>query len=497
MFENQDFRGNVFDRRGFLAHMRTGLAGMALTSLLSRDGLLAGAAAAHRPYRPSIDPRHPHAVRPAHHSPQARSVLMIFMSGAFSHVDTFDFKPELIKHHGQQLPGADQVTNFFGSPGLLQKPYYGFRPRGTVGKMVSDLLPNLADLVDDFCFIHSLTAKTNNHAPAENFMSTGFTRAGFPSMGAWVNYALGTENENLPSFVALPDPRGLPQSTGNNWGAGFLPAVFQGTPLGATRPIRNLLPPESVSAQADAASRELLEFLNRRHGRRFPGDSELEARISSYQLAAQMQLSVPEIADLTTEPEHILRMYGADDATRPVAKRDFARNCVLARRLIEQGVRFVQLFNGANTAGEGENDWDGHTKLKEQYDRQGEVFDQPAAALIRDLKQRGLLEDTLVVFCTEFGRMPTLQQTASGRDHNPHGFTCWLAGAGVKAPFSYGSTDEFGFRATENIVEVYDFNATVLHLLGLDHEKLTYLHNGFERRLTDVHGHVLRDVLVS
>ena len=486
---------DFFDRRGFLAHMRTGLAGVALTSLLSDAGLLATAATHQNSLHPPIDPRRPHTPRPSHHPPQAQRVLMIFCSGAISQVDTFDYKPELVKRDGQALPGADKITNFFGPPGVLAKPYYAFRPRGRVGKMTSDLLPDLGDLVDDFCFIHSLKAKTNNHAPAENFLSTGFTRAGFPSMGAWVNYALGSDNENLPAFVAIPDPRGLPQSTGNNWGSGFLPAVFQGTPLGATRPIHNLVRPDSVSQHTDVASRELLELLNRRHSERHPGDSDLEARIASYQLAAQMQLSVPQIADLSTEPKHILKMYGADEATKPQIKRDFARNCLLARRLIEHGVRFVQLFNGANTAGEGANDWDGHTKLKEQYDRHGVTFDQPAAALIRDLKQRGLLADTLVVSCTEFGRMPTLQQTASGRDHNPHGFTCWLAGAGVKAPFSYGATDEFGFRATENISEVYDFNATILHLLGLDHEQLTYRHNGFDRRLTDVHGHVIEDIL--
>ena len=489
------FEREFLDRRRFLSQLNTGLAGVALTSLLSDAGVLGSEPAPQNSQRRSIDPRRPHEARPSHHRPQAQRVVMIFCSGAMSQVDTFDYKPELVKRDGQPLPGAETLRNFFGPPGALAKPYYEFRPRGRVGKMTSDLLPKLGDLADDFCFIHSLKGTTNNHAPAENFLSTGFTRAGLPSMGAWVCYALGSENEDLPAFIAIPDPRGLPQSTGNNWGAGFLPAVFQGTPLGVTRPIRNLVRPESVSRRADVASRELLELLNRRHIERHPEDSDLEARIASYQLAAQMQLSVPQIANLATEPKHILKMYGADESTKPQIKRDFARNCLLARRLIEQGVRFVQLFNGANTAGEGENDWDGHKNLKEQYDRHGWTLDQPAAALIHDLKQRGLLETTLVVFCTEFGRMPTLQQTASGRDHNPHGFTCWLAGAGVKTPFSYGATDEFGFRAAENIATVYDLNATILHLLGLDHEQLTYHHNGFDRRLTDVHGHVIQDIL--
>jgi hypothetical protein len=307
---------------------------------------------------------------------------------------------------------------------------------------------------------------------------------------------LGTENDDLPAFVAIPDPRGLPQSTGNNWGAGFLPAVFQGVPWNAARPIRNLARPESISPSADADASALLEMLNKQHLHRHPGDAELEARIASYRLAARMQLSVPRIMDLSTESPHTLQSYGADAATQPEPKRLFAQNCILARRLLEQGVRFVQLFNGANTGGEGVNDWDGHTLLRKQYDRQGWVLDQPVAALISDLKQRGLLEETLVVFCTEFGRMPTLQQKANGRDHNPRGFTCWLAGAGVKAPFTYGATDEFGFRAVEQVATVYDFNATILRLLGLDHERLTYRHNGFDRRLTDVHGHVLEDIVV-
>jgi hypothetical protein len=324
-------------------------------------------------------------------------------------------------------------------------------------------------------------------------MSTGFTLDGFPSMGAWVNYALGSENEELPAYVAIPDPRGVPQSGSNNWAAGFLPAVFQGTAYNAARPVRHLAPPSGSTPERERATRDYLQLLNERHLARFPGDAELAARIASYELAAKMQTSLPEVADLKKESAGTLQMYGANDADP--TKAGFARNCLLARRLVERGVRFVQVFNGAYAMGEGVGNWDGHKKIDEQYAIHGPILDQPAAALLTDLKQRGLLADTLVAFCTEFGRMPTFQKGASGRDHNPHGFTVWLTGAGVRAPFSYGATDEFGYKAVENVATVYDFHATILHLLGLDHRRLSFYHNGIERRLTDVHGKVIEPVL--
>jgi hypothetical protein len=417
---------------------------------------------------------------------------LIFCSGALSHLDTFDYKPELIKHDGQPMPGGGLIT-FQGENGALTAPRYTFRPRGQCGKMTSDLLPQLGELADDMCFIHSLTSKTNTHGPGENFMSTGFTLDGFPSMGAWVNYALGSENQELPAYVAIPDPRGVPQSGSNNWAAGFLPAVFQGTAFNAARPVSHLAPPPGSTSQRERATRDFLQLLNERHLARFPGDTELAARIASYELAAKMQTSIPEVGSLDNESPHTLEMYGVNDSN--ALKAGFARNCLLARRLIERGVRFVQLFNGAYAMGEGVGNWDGHKKIYEQYAVHGPILDQPAAALLKDLKQRGLLADTLVVFCTEFGRMPTFQKGASGRDHNPHGFTAWLAGASVKAPFSYGATDEFGYRAVENVATVYDFHATILHLLGLDHQRLTFYHNGIERRLTDVHGEVIEQVL--
>tara|TARA_B100000519_G_scaffold193957_1_gene197167 strand:- start:646 stop:1698 length:1053 start_codon:yes stop_codon:yes gene_type:complete len=348
------------------------------------------------------------------------------------------------------------------------------------------------------CFIHSMVGKTNTHGPGENYMCTGFTLDGFPSAGAWTTYALGSETEDLPAYVAIPDVRGTPQSSVNCWGPGFLPAAFQGTAFNAAKPLSNLTVPKGISKATDDATRAFLERQNRRHLRNHEGDTELAARIASYQLAARMQLSIPEVTDLSREPAHVLKAYGADDAGSKVAdlRAAYGRNCILARRLIEKGVRFVQLFNGAyQTGGEGVSNWDGHKVIEKQYSVHGPVLDQPTAALLRDLRTRGLLEDTLVVFCSEFGRMPTFQKGASGRDHNPSGFTTWLAGAGVKAPFSYGSSDDFSYKAVKDIVTVYDFYATILHILGLDHERLSFYHNGIERRLTDVHGHVVKGIL--
>jgi uncharacterized protein (DUF1501 family) len=347
-------------------------------------------------------------------------------------------------------------------------------------------------LTDEIAFIHSLTSKSNTHGPAENFLSTGFVLDGFPSLGAWVNYALGSENQDLPAFVSIIDPRGVPQNGSNNWGPGFLPAAFQATTLSAQEPVRHLMP-AGVSPAADRAARALLHNVNERHLERHPGDGKLAARIASYELAARMQLSVPEATDLASEPEHILKLYGATDESNPI-KAAFARNCILTRRLIERGVRFVQLFNGAYASG-GELNWDGHNKLKEQYDKHAAILDQPAAGLILDLKQRGLLEETLILWCTEFGRLPMFQKGAQGRDHNPDGFTCWLTGAGVRPGVSHGVTDELGLKAVEDVHPLYDLNATILHLLGLDHEKLTFQHNGIQRRLTNVEGRVIRQVL--
>ena len=482
----------LLDRRHFLRISSTGLGAIALTSLLGEDGLLARPGD-EKPWRPAVRPEAPFARRPPHFRPRARRILVIFCSGACSHLDTWDYKPELIRFHGKPMPGGDKLITFQGEQGHLTRSPYEFKPRGESGKYISDLVPNLAELADEMCFIHSLTAKSNTHGPGENQMSTGFVLDGFPSMGAWATYALGSVGDNLPAFVAIPDPRGVPQAGPNNWAAGFLPAVFQGVAFNADRPIPNLRRPATISAAADRSTRDFLKLLNERHLESYPGDSQLAARIASYELAAKMQLGAAEVGDLSREHPATLKAYGADSGNKN--KAAFARNCILARRLLERGVRFVQLFNGAYAMGEGVGNWDGHKQLKNQYDVHGPILDQPAAALLRDLKTRGLLEDTLVVWTTEFGRMPTFQKGARGRDHNPKGFTAWLAGAGVKRAFSYGATDEFGFRARENVLTLPDFHATILHILGLDHEKLTFYHNGLERKLTDVSGKVVKEVL--
>ena len=489
------------DRRNFLSHTASGLGSVALASLLSRDGLLAAqreSAPGKVPVRPAINSGRPHAARDPHFQPRAKQVLMIFCSGAISQVDTFDYKPELIRRHGTPMPGGENLITFQGQQGNLTRSPWRFRPRGQSGKMISDLLPKLGELADEMSFIHSMVGKTNTHGPGENYMCTGFTLDGFPSAGAWTTYALGSETEDLPAYVAIPDVRGTPQSSVNCWGPGFLPAAFQGTAFNASKPLGNLAMPGGVAKRTDEATRAFLERQNRRHLRSYEGDSELAARIASYQLAARMQMSIPDVTDLSREPAYILKSYGANDAGSKVAdlRAAYGRNCILARRLVEKGVRFVQLFNGAyQTGGEGVSNWDGHKSLEKQYSVHGSVLDQPTAALLKDLKERGLLEHTLVVFCSEFGRMPTFQKGASGRDHNPRGFTTWLAGAGVKTPFSYGATDDFGYEAVGDKVTVHDFYATILHLLGIDHERLSFYHNGIERRLTDVHGKVVKEIL--
>lgn len=481
----------LLDRRNFLQSGGAGLSAIALASLLAGEGRLS---AAEPPIRPDWSPERPTAPRKPHFAPKAQQVLVLFCSGALSHVDTFDYKPELVKRDGMPLPGAAGLVTFQGEQGNLTKPIWDFKPHGESGKMTSELLPRLGELADEFSFIHSMTAKSNTHGPAENQMSTGYVLEGFPAMGSWVSYALGSECQDLPSFVAIPDPRGVPQVGPNHWNSAFLPAVFQGTAFNADKPIPNLSTPARINAATETRSRDLLASLNRGLLERHPGDTELSARIAAYEMAARMQLSAAEVGDLSKESRGTWEMYGATD-TENTTKARFGKNCMLARRLLERGVRFVQLFNGSYAMGEGVGNWDGHKTLKTQYDIHGPILDQPAAALIRDLKQRGMLDQTLVVFVTEFGRMPTFQKGASGRDHNPKGFTVFLCGAGVKRGFSYGATDEFGYQAVDRVSTIYDLHATLLHLLGLDHTRLSFYHNGIERRLTDVHGHVIEDIL--
>jgi hypothetical protein len=463
-------------RRHFLSRMTTGLAGVALTRLLARD-LWAGTSAAR-----------------THFTPKAKQVLQIFCPGAASHLDLWDHKPLLEKYHGTPLPGAGTEVTFQGKNGNLMKSPWAFRPAGRSGKMISSLLPEMARHVDDMAFIHSMTSRTNTHGPGCIAMNTGFTREGFPSAGAWISHALGSLNDSLPTYIAMQDIRGEPPNGKANWGNGFLPARHQGVVMASHLPLRNLARPSGVSAEADRAARDFLATVNREHADAHPGFDELNARIAAYELAAKMQLSAPAVADLSREPAHVHALYGTGD-TNPL-KAAYARNCLLARRFLEQGVRCVSLYCASRASSvDGLLNWDAHKTLKADYERHAPIFDQPTAALLTDLKQRGLLSDVLVIWCTEFGRMPTHQEGTTGRDHNPDAFTTWMTGAGVKGGVSYGATDEFGRRAAVDVATVYDFHATLLHLLGFDHERLTYYHNGANRRLTDVHGHVITPVL--
>jgi hypothetical protein len=487
----------LMSRRSFMGNTGFAMGALGLADLLAKDGLLASddpaAFSGKTPLRPDIQSDNPYAPRPPHAESPAKQVLVIFCPGAVSHIDTFDYKPGISKLHGKAAPFIPEVT-FEGPPGKIAKPFWEFKPRGKSGKMTSDLLPHLGELVDDFCFIHSLHTQTSAHPQGENFLHTGFTMEGFPSFGSWVTYALGSENSQFPAFVAINDPRGLARSGKNNFGNGFLPAAFQGTDFNSKNPPANLARPKSYSAADDRATNDLLARLNSKHLERYPGDANLAARIASYELAGRMQTSVPDVMAVSQEPKFIQREYGTGEGSE--LKREYAKNCILARRLLEKGVRVVQLFNGSDpSGGNGITNWDSHANILKTHAMQAEIMDQPTAALIHDLKRRGLLENTLVVWCTEFGRMPFLQGNGTGRDHNPDAFTCFLAGAGVKSGFSYGESDEFGFKAVVDPTSVYDFNATILHLMGLDHERLSYYHNGLERRLTNVHGHVVKDVL--
>ena len=486
----------LLDRRGFIGTAGLSTAALALANLLNNEDLLAADAktvSGMTPIRPDIDPNSPYAARKPHFKVPAQQVLVIYCPGAVSHLDTFDYKPALRKLHGQKPQGLPEVT-FEGPSGNIAKPFWEFRPRGQTGKMVSDLLPHLAEMTDDFCFLHAMSTDTSAHPQGENFINTGFTMEGFPSFGSWVTYALGTENQDLPAFVAINDPRGLARSGKNNFGNGFLPAAFQGTDFNAKNPPNNLKRPSSLSENADRGTVELLQRLNARHLQLYPGDANLAGRIASYELAGRMQTSVPKVMDLSGESESTLKAYGVEGGSE--LRGQYAKNCILARRLLEEGVRVVQLFNGSDPAGgNGITNWDSHSDILKTHAMQAEIMDQPTAALIDDMKQRRLLENTLVVWATEFGRMPFLQANGTGRDHNPGAFTCFLTGAGVKRGFSYGESDEFGFQSAINKTSVYDFNATLLHLMGLDHERLTFYHNGLERRLTNVHGQVIHDVL--
>ena len=470
-------------RRDFLRRAGGGFGMLALAGLLDKERLLG---------QPAPLGANPLASHAGHHGARAKSVIWLFINGGPSHVDTWDYKPELERRHGQELAGFDQNTGFFRDQvGPIMRSPFRFNRHGQSGKWVSEIFPNMARHVDKMAFIHSCWTDSNNHSPALLKINTGMTRMGFPCLGSWVTYGLGSESQNLPAFVVMYDTlgRGLPKGYAQNWGAGFLPSIFQGTalkPQGA--PIDNLFRPAELSAPQQRNQLDLLARLNGRQLAEHAGDSELAARIETFELAYRMQVAAPEALDLDRETETTRRLYGLENPRC----RHFARQCLIARRMVERGVRFVQIYSGGE---ENERSWDGHANIQANHTGFAGETDQPIAALLTDLENRGLLDETLVIWGGEFGRLPLVQRGGTGRDHNPHAFTVWLAGGGAKGGTSHGATDEIGHRAVEQRVSVHDLHATILHLMGLDHERLTYRYSGRDFRLTDVEGQVVQSVI--
>ena len=485
-------RTDLIPRRDFLSWSTHGLTAAAVAHLLSNDRSNAA-----EPVAGESDDRPPHL--PA----RCRQVIHVYLCGGLSQVDSFDYKPALAEYHGRQVPGSETPETFFGQVGLLRKADWGFQQYGESGLWVSDLFPHLAQVADELTVIRSMLADSANHTPATFQANTGFRLNGFPVLGSWLSYGLGCETDELPAYIVLPDHRGLPAGSTINWSNGFLPSRYQGVAFRAKgQPIDDLFPAEveGLSGQpirfrpeTEIATREFIAKLNDRH-MATRDESDLVARMKSYELAAKMQMSVPGVVDVGQETKETQSAYGLE---RPETA-DFGRNCLLARRLLEKGVRFVQLFSGGSF-GSPRINWDGHENMKENHSQEAARIDQPVAALLRDLRQRGMLDETLVLFTTEFGRTPFTQSAANvlglGRDHNMHGFSVWMAGGGLKKGIAYGKTDDIGWKSVENVVTWPDFHATILHLLGIDHERLTYYHNGIKRRLTNVHGTVVRDIL--
>lgn len=473
-------------RRELLRRMADGFAFCAASAMLHTETVRAAASS------------NPSQSKLTHHPPNATSVIEIFCPGGMSHVDTFDYRPELERLHGRPFDSELGKQTFAGIAGEYARSFWRFRQHGECGRWISSLFPGLATHVDDMAFIYSMQNKSALHGPAMFMMNSGFIRPGFPSMGAWVTYGLGCETDNLPAFVVLPDVRGLPPGGVLNWGAGFLPAVHQGTVFDAAegrQPIANLFPPAEFTELNSERGASFLKMLNQKHAENHPNDSLLEARIASYELAAKLQLHAPEAVSLDSESAKTQEMYAIhDEDIGP-----FGRQCLLARRLVERGVRFVQIFCGAeNTSSKKiRPNWDSHEDIVRDHGYWGRILDTGAHALLTDLKQRGLLDSTLVICTTEFGRQPFMQGRQKGRDHNPGAFTSWMAGGGIRGGSSYGTTDDAGFQAAENPCWSYDLHATALHLLGLNHEQLSFYHNGIQRRLTDVHGHVIREIIGS
>lgn len=469
-------------RRQVLQWATRGIGSTALLSMLIKDGLVL-----------AEPPQTVASNKSLHHPPKAKRVIHIVACGGVSQVDSFDYKPELERYHGKSLSG-DKPDVFFGQVGLLKKNDWEFRKRGESGLWISELFPHLAGVADELTVIRSMFAETSNHTPATFQENTGFRLNGFPVFGAWASYGLGSVSQDLPTFVVIPDPRGVPAGGSINWTNGFLSAQHQGVVVRSQgTPMDDLFHPPDSSPACESDLRQLLKSLNEQH-QLVRGDDDLAARMRSYEMAARMQRVVPEVTNLELETEETRRMYGADQKETA----DFGRACLLSRRMLESGVQFIQLFSGG-AFGSPRINWDGHEDMVQNHTQEALRIDLPIAGLITDLRRRGMLDDTLVLFTSEFGRTPFAQSASDvvgkGRDHNQFGFSVWMAGAGLKPGFAYGSTDEIGMRAVDNPVHWHDFHATVLHLLGIDHERLTFYHNGIRRRLTDVSGQVVSGIL--
>lgn len=468
---------SALSRRNLLASLGGGFGAIALQTMLAEEGV--------SDEGPSASPR-------LHHPAKARRVLQLFMNGGVSQMDTFDYKPELERQHGKKVDFGMNVAPT-SVPGAVMKSPFEFKQHGESGRWVSSVFPHIARHVDDLAFLMAMASKSNVHGPASYMQNTGFIQPGFPCLGAWMSYGLGRLTDNLPAFVVLPDSRGLPYNQVGNFSAGFLPQEHAATIIRPTAPtpIADLFPPataKEITPASEADGLKLLQQLNRDHLAENPGDSRLEARIASYELAARMQASAPEVLDISKETQQTQKLYGLDDKnTEP-----FGRNCLVARRMLERGVRFVQVWSG--TGGASKN-WDNHSDIPNELPFIASQVDRPIAGLLADMKARGMLEDTLIIWTTEFGRFP-FTQGATGRDHNAKSFVTWLAGAGIKPGVAYGRSDDFAFEAVENKTYCYDLHATILHLLGIDHTRLAVKHNGINRRLTDVHGRVIREILV-
>jgi hypothetical protein len=483
-------RERFISRRKFWMEAGTGIGGLALLGLLDQDGLLAapptGAAACMDAGSVANSPTLP---KPPHFKPRAKSVISLFMSGGVSHVDTFQYKPALEKFNRMPMEGRGEITVRQGFPGPLMKSPFSFKQYGQSGAWVSEIFPNIATHVDELAFIHSCKGLSNDHVISHYEWQTGSIQMGFPSVGAWVTYGLGTENQNLPAFVVICDAKGGPYAGPPNWQSGFLPAAYQGTPFRSQGdPILDLsAKPGHMSLEEERARLDQLAYLNQNDAEKYPGSSELAARISSYELAYRMQSCAPEAVDLSGESDETKQLYGMND---PVSA-PYGRSCLLARRLIERGVRFVQLISGAYVSIE--DTWDAHGNIVSNHTKHAHEVDKPISGLITDLKRRGLLDETLVAWHSEFGRMP-ISQRGLGRDHNPGAMTIFLLGAGIQGGQSIGGTDDLGYKAVEQPVTNHDLHASMLHLLGMDHKRLTYYYNGRNMRLTDVAGELIPQI---